>query len=249
MKTISTLILTLLLAQGVATAQQTEGVVTYEHRQYWSKIYGRLSFLSQEEKDRMANTWKNFEEDKTKMTLYFSPSQSLYTYSDQGGAEEAGGYAGRKYEYALHRNFDKDKKTDLIETLGKVYIVDDSLHTPVWKVQNQIKEVAGYICMKAETTDPIRGQKITAWFAQDIPVMAGPERYFGLPGVILELSVNDGELVVEATKVEFKPVAKELALPKAKGKKITDATYDTLLKNHIAESIKAQRNPYWTIRY
>lgn len=248
MKILFTLFVAFLLVQ-TATAQKTEGIVSYEHRQYWSKINNRMTFLSREEKDRMANTWKNFEENKTKMTLYFSPSQSLYTYTDLGGAEEAGDYAGRKDDYVIHRNFDKDKKTDIIETLGKTYIVDDSLHAPVWKVQNQIKEVAGYVCMKAETNDPIKGQKITAWFAQDIPGMAGPERYFGLPGIILELDVNDGELIIEATKVEFKTLTKEFTLPKSKGKKTTDAAYDTLLKNHIAESVKAQRNPYWTIRY
>ena len=239
----------LLLTLTVAVAQQTEGVVTYERRQYWSKIYGRMTFLSQEEKDRVANTWKNFEEDKTKMTLYFSPSQSLYTYTDRDGTVEDAGYASRKDEYVIHRDFEKETKTDFIETLGKTYLVADSLHTPAWKVLNQIKEVAGYICMKAETTDPIKGQKITAWFAQDIPGMAGPERFFGLPGVILELNINDGEAVIEATKVAFRSVTKELTLPKTKAKKITDAEYDAILRNHIAQSMKAQRNPYWSIRY
>ncbi len=249
MKTFFLFLTALSLMQSVAVAQQTEGVVTYERRQYWSKIYSRMTFLSQEEKDRVANTWKNFEEDKTKMTLYFSPSQSLYTYSDRDGADEDAGYAWRKSDYVISRNFDRETKTDIIETLGKTYIVDDSLHTPTWKVLNQIKEVAGYVCMKAETTDPVKGQKITAWFAQDIPGMAGPERFFGLPGVILELSINDGEAVIEATKVTFKSVTKELTLPKTKGKKITDAEYDTLLRNHITQSMKAQRNPYWAIRY
>ena len=79
---------------------------------------------------------------------------------------------------------------------------------------------------------------------------AGPERYFGLPGVILELDINDGAVLMEATKVELKPVANQLALPaKIKGKRINDRDFDTMIQKYIAERIKAQRNPFWTIRY
>jgi GLPGLI family protein len=127
--------------------------------------------------------------------------------------------------------------------------VDDSLHTPKWKVMNQIKDVAGYICMKAVTEDTVKKQKITAWFAGDIPISAGPERYFGLPGVILELDINEGDVVITATKIEFKKLDKELIIPKTKGKKIKDADYDALLRKHLKDSIKSQRNPYWAIRY
>ncbi len=249
MKTCFTFLVVFLLAQHRAMAQQPEGAVTYERRQYWGKILSRLSYLSQEERDRMANTWKNVEEDKTRMVLLFSSAQSRYTYADQGVADEVGGYSNRKEDYVIYRNFERNRKTDLIETLGKTYIVDDSLHVPAWKIMDQIKEVAGYVCMKAVTTDSVRGQTITAWFAQDLPAMAGPERYFGLPGVILELTINEGELVIEATNVTLKSIASELVVPKVTGKKISEAGYNSLLKNHISQSMKAQRNPYWTIRY
>ncbi len=239
-----------LLISSAATAQKTEGVVTYVRKEYWLKITNRLTFLSQEQKDRMAQTWKNFAEDNKgiKMKLAFGPNESLYTYNSD--EPEEGGYSWRKSEFYLYRNFEKDKKTDIIEMIGKTYIIDDSLHTPVWKIGNQIKDVAGYICMKAETEDPIKKQKITAWFAQDIPVSAGPERQNGLPGLILALDVNDGDVVIEAVNVAFRPLTPDdLKLPKLKGKKINDGTYDTLLRQYIAEQMTAHQNPYWEIRY
>ncbi len=239
----------LLAATLTANAQQTEGMVTYERTQHWTKIISRLTFLSKEEKDRAAQTWKNEDGWKTKMKLLFSPSASLYTYLTDQGESEDGSYSWRNDEFLIYRNFDKEHKTDIMETLGKTYIVDDSLHTPVWKIGNQLKDVAGYICLRADTYDPVRNQKITAWFAQDIPVPAGPERYAGLPGVILEMAINDDDVVIEATKVEFKSVAKDLTLPKTKGKKINDGTYDALIRDHINTSMKAQRNPFWAIRY
>ncbi|HLK98171.1 MAG TPA: GLPGLI family protein [Hymenobacter sp.] len=245
------LLLFTLIAMG-SLAQNTEGVVSYKRKTHWIKIIGRMTYLSQEEKDRAAQTWKNFEEENNaeKMKLAFNASESLYTYASEQGESDDGKYSWRNRDLQLYRNFGKDRKTEVEEMLGKTYIVEDSLHTPVWKIGNQIKDVAGYICMKAETEDPIKKQKITAWFAQDIPVPAGPERSHGLPGLILELSLNDGDVVIEATGVTFRPLTPDdLKLPKLKGKKINDAAYDALIRQHIADSMTARRNPYWAIRY
>lgn len=244
------LVVLCLLLSSATMAQKTEGVVTYVRKEYWLKIANRLTFLSQEQRDRMTQTWKNMEEDNKgiKMKLSFSPNESLYTYNSDEPDE--GGYSWRKDEFFLYRNFEKDKKTDVIEMLGKTYIVEDSLHAPVWKIGNQIKEVAGYICMKAETEDPVKKLKITAWFAQDIPVAAGPERVNSLPGLILALDVNDGDVTVEAINVAFRPLTpSDLKLPKLKGKKVNDTTYDSIIRQYIAEEMTAQRNPYWAIRY
>lgn len=245
------LLIILSLLIGPATmAQKTDGVVTYVRKEHWLKITNRLTFLSQEQKDRMTQTFKNWAENNkgVKMKLAFSPTESLYTRNSD--EPEEGGYSWRNSEFNLYRNFEKDKKIDIIEMLGKTYIVDDSLHAPVWKIGNQIKDVAGYICMKAETEDPIKKQKITAWFAQDIPVSAGPERVNGLPGLILELDVNDGDVIIEAVSVAFRPLTPDdLKLPKLKGKKINDLAYDTLIRQYIAEQMTAHQNPYWEIRY
>lgn len=240
------------LIATTSLAQKTEGVVSYKRKTYWTKIISRMIYLSQEEKDRAAQTWKNFEEENNaeKMKLAFNANESLYTYASEQSETDDGSYSWRNQELKLYRNFEKDKKIEVVEMLGKTYIVEDSLHTPVWKIGNQIKDVAGYICMRAEMDDPIKKQTITAWFAQDIPVSAGPERTNGLPGLILELSLNDGDVVIEATGVAFRPLTPDdLKLPKLKGKKINDAGYDALIRQHITDSMTAHRNPYWSIRY
>jgi GLPGLI family protein len=245
----NTTLLLLILVSLTARAQQTEGVVNYERVSYWSKVYARLSYLSQEEKDRAQNTWKNNDEWKEKMKLTFTADQSQYTYAEEQGQTENGDYSWRQREYVLNRDFAKEHTTDIIEMLGKTYIVDDSLRVPVWKIGDQIKDVAGHVCMKATTFDAVRDQQIVAWFAQDIPVSAGPERYAGLPGLILELDINNGDVVIEAKSVVFKPVSAEIKLPKVKGKRIKESDYTMLISNHIAQSIKAHRYPFYSIRY
>jgi GLPGLI family protein len=116
---------------------------------------------------------------------------------------------------------------------------------------NKIKEIKGYLCMMAVSKDTIKNQTITAWFSNDIAVQAGPEKYFGLPGLILELDINDGDVVITAEKVELKPVnSEQLALPKKmKGKKVNQGQYDLILADLMTTSIKGRRNPFWSIRY
>jgi GLPGLI family protein len=226
---------------------KTEGLVQYERTTFWVNIMSRLTYLSAEEKDRIKLTWGSTDEGwKQKMTLAFNESQSLYAYGEDNAEQ---GWSGRKETFFLTKNFASEHSTDYIDMLGKTYIVDDTLHTPTWKILNQIKEVAGFICMKAETVDTVKNQKITAWFAQDIPVMAGPERYFGLPGLILELDINEGDVTIVASKVEFKKLTNEFNLKKIKGKKISDAEYTKIIADFIKDSIKGERNPYWGLRY
>lgn len=244
------LILIFLTACVPVMGQNLEGVVSYEYTQYWLKIMDQLPFLSLDQKERMKSTWKNMdgEGQKTKMKLYFTADQSLYTYESEYEGE--GGWSRRNRDYAVRRNFKEEKRSELIEMLGRTYLVEDSLKTPKWKILNQLKDIAGHICMKAETEDPVKKQKIVAWFAQDIPVSAGPEQYFGLPGLILELDINDGSAVVTATQIELKDVSKELAVTKkVKAKKIPTSEYEKLIRDHIQTSVKAQENPYWAIRY
>ncbi len=234
-----------------AQESKNEGIVSYSRKSSWSKIIQRLPYLSQEEKDRVKLTWGNEEDNdyKEKMKLYFSPKASLYTYESESGESTDGSWSWRHDDYIVCRDFENEKKHEVHEMLGKTYIVDDSLKNYNWRVLNQIKDVNGYVCMKAVTEDTIKKQQIVAWFSQDIDVSAGPERYFGLPGLIMELDINDGDVVIEATKVEFKNVQKELMIPKSKGKKIKELDYNNLIIKHIKDSIKAQRNPYWSLRY
>lgn len=234
-----------------ATSAQTgtEGVVQYERRTNWPRLSTRMTFLSQEQKDRIVNRSRNWESSGEKMKLVFSETQSLYGYASESSEYEGSTYRGRNAELHFYRDFDKEQLIDVEETLGKTYIVEDSLRLPAWKIGDQIREIAGHMCSQATTTNPLKEQTITAWFAQDIPVPAGPEKYAGLPGLILELDINNGDVVIEAKKVEFKSVSSELKPPKVKGKRITTADFDKMLKNHITTSIKDQENPYWSIRY
>lgn len=70
---------------------------------------------------------------------------------------------------------------------------------------------------------------ITAWYTPEIPVNQGPENYWGLPGLILE--VNDGKTVILCSKVVLNSKVKTEIKASTKGKVTTQKEFDeTVLK-------------------
>ncbi|RZK00686.1 MAG: GLPGLI family protein [Flavobacterium sp.] len=74
---------------------------------------------------------------------------------------------------------------------------------------------------------------ITAWYAPEIPINQGPENYWGLPGLILE--VSDGKTVVLCSKVVLNAKEKaEIKAPKT-GKIVTQKEYDEIVLKKMEE--------------
>jgi GLPGLI family protein len=70
---------------------------------------------------------------------------------------------------------------------------------------------------------------ITAWYTPEIPVSQGPEGYWGLPGLILE--VNDGKTIILCSKVVLNPKEKTEIKAPSKGKVVNQKEYDeTVIK-------------------
>jgi len=65
---------------------------------------------------------------------------------------------------------------------------------------------------------------ITAWYTPQIPVNQGPKEYWGLPGLILEVSFDKTMLL--ATKIILNPKDKKPLKTPDKGKVVTQAEYD-----------------------
>ena len=235
-----------------ASAQQvTEGMVQYLVTHNWTKKMASLTYISPQQKAKQAYMWGNRSEWKSYANLYFNATETKYEESEEKAERsQEGGYDWRKETFFIKRNFDKNTLQEAYEFLGKTYIVEDTLLAMDWKIQNDLKEVAGHVCMKAFIEDTLRKQQIVAWFAQDIPFNGGPEYFHSLPGMILEIDVNDGAMLITANKIELKKLTTELDIPKKlKGKRIKKADYDVLIKKHIVEKTKEEQPWFWGIRY
>ena len=241
------LVLALIFAVEV-NAQDIQGVVTYNRKTDWISIMSKLPYMTQEEIDRNKLTWGKMRDNRgSNYQLFFKDNKSLYTLKEE---KSESGYSWKREKFVLERDHKKKKTNDMIETLGKTFLIEDDMPRYRWKILNEIKEIGGYLCMKAETTDPVKNQVIQAWFTDKIPFYGGPEGFSGLPGLILELNINGGDAIISATQIDLDLA--EVNFPdtgKRKGKETTYEKLNELYAKFIKESIEGEKNPYWRIRY
>lgn len=146
----------------------------------------------------------------------------------------------------LYRNLSENRYTNQNDFHGKIFLIRDELKKPEWVLSNETKSIGEYVCFKAsydytvtktvvnsdngneetETVEEI--QTVTAWYTPQIPLGHGPENYWGLPGLILEIS--DGNYSLLCTKIVLNNKdAVDISEPK-KGTKITREKYEKVVK-------------------
>lgn len=77
-----------------------------------------------------------------------------------------------------------------------VLLVDTALYK--WNLTGDYKMIDQYKCQKGVLKD---NPNIWAWFTEQIPIPSGPERLYGLPGLILEYHNNDSKVCYKVSKI------------------------------------------------
>jgi GLPGLI family protein len=80
---------------------------------------------------------------------------------------------------------------------------------------------------------------VTAWYTPEIPINQGPENYWGLPGLILE--IHDGKTVILCSKIVMNSKVKADIKPSTKGKALTQIEYDDIVVKKTEEFREANR--------
>jgi len=75
--------------------------------------------------------------------------------------------------------------------------------------------------------------EITAWYTPQIPVNQGPGEYWGLPGLILEVSAD--RTTILCSKIVLNPAEKEAIKMPTKGKPVTRQEYNDIMKQKMEE--------------
>ena len=75
--------------------------------------------------------------------------------------------------------------------------------------------------------------EVIAWYTPEIPVSNGPENYFGLPGLILEVSAGKTTLLCSKIAMNIKD-KKEIKAP-TNGKVVTQKEYDEIVAKKMEE--------------
>lgn len=83
---------------------------------------------------------------------------------------------------------------------GPILSYEENRPSLKWMLQPGDTTVLGYRCSAAELH--YQGRSYYVWYAEDIPVSAGPYIFDGLPGLILKVICLDGDYLWEATGIE-----------------------------------------------
>lgn len=135
-----------------------------------------------------------------------------------------------------------ESKTYVEETqIGeRTFLIKDHLPQIDWKITKETKEIAGFPVLKATgVLNDESKTEIEAWYAPKLSSKAGPERFWGLPGMILEVETliryDDGSkegIGYRATKVEVLNSNEKIKIPN-KGKKISQQEFSELQNEYM----------------
>ena len=196
-------------------AQNTEGVITFEEKM---NLHRRIQ--NEEMKARVPEFRSN------NMELIFRGDECIYKAVEEEEDEETNTgnvrMVFRRPNVEIYRNYATSKRVEQRDMMDKKYLIETDIKQTAWKLGTETKKILGYECTQATLNDTARKQELVAWFTMDLPLTAGPQNYGSLPGMILELDINKGEVLMFAKKIDLKKVKDNAIKAPTKGDKITE---------------------------
>ncbi len=248
------LLFTGLAGLAIGYAQQKEGTIIYER-----KVNLHRSIQDEQMKAMIPEFRTSqhilFFSDSISMYKAVPEDESPDPFAGGGGRVmiRMGGDAGEMY-----KNFAQARAIQSTEAGGRNFLILDTIRQQPWKLSEETKQILGYTCHKATRklsqaggvrrmmvmngggeptpTDTTQSKpqfkevEVVAWYADNITTPAGPENFGQLPGAILQLDIDKGATVYNATQIKKTVDVKELKEPK-KGKIITRAEYMKIMSD------------------
>jgi GLPGLI family protein len=177
-----------------------------------------------------------------------------FANSGGGGGERGGRFNFRMPETATYTDIPNQMQYEARSLFEKDFLIVDSLKPNKWKLSDETKTIAKFVCKKAttmitpqqmnmrfggggrnrnnpDTAAPVKPKEVelVVWYTESIPVSVGPDAYAGLPGAILEVDSDNGGNVITASEFTAKYAAKELKQP-TKGDKMNRAQFAESMK-------------------
>ena len=244
------IIIIFLFASNIILAQENSGTIKYIVSHDWLKKRKSSEFITEKELEMSDYVWGDGNVYKEYSTLRFNPTSSIYQETDES-VDDYSTYSWRTAEYLIYRDIKENTTYDVIRMQNKLYVIEDSIQYPQWKILNGMREIAGHICMNAYYRDTLRNKDVIAWFALDMPMPYGPDRYGGLPGLILEVDENNGAVIISASTITMSEenIVLEKPIHKKKVKKVTEKEFTEVIEKIIEENRKLKRPYFYSIRY
>ncbi|MFK7749959.1 MAG: GLPGLI family protein [Kordia sp.] len=252
-----------MLLNAMLYAQDFQGVATYKtsmKMDFKMDSVGQSQGIDKDMQEKLnAMLQKQFQKE---YTLTFTPYESLYKEEEKLAAPspQSSGInimvMGNSQSTTLYKNSREKRYAHEQEIMGKKFLVKDELENKEWKLESETKFIGQYTCYKAtriieiekmssmsfnsdETKEPeVTKEKVTvtAWYTPEVPVNAGPDMYWGLPGLILE--VNDGTRTMVCSKIVLNPKNKVKIKEPTKGKEVNSAKFEEIMEKKSKEMME-----------
>ena len=238
---------TIMLLLGIITAgtltlnaQNFQGIATYQSARKMGGLSIKGDGMSPEMEKQIQESLKKQMQKEYELKFNLTESTWAEVESLEGApAAAAGGVvmrissnSGTKYKNTADNLFLNET-----EVFSKPFLVESELKNREWQLTNETKKIGNYTAQKAifseivertvisfdnddkESTVTSDTINIEAWFTPEIPVSQGPDDFWGLPGLIME--ITDGKITYLCTKVILNPEEGVKIKKPSKGKKVT----------------------------
>ena len=247
-----------LLVSFASHSQDFTGMATYKSDRNMSAFEFQAEGMSSDQMENMkAQLKKQFQKE---YELRFNLTESTWKEAESLNAGPAHASAGgMEINISTGGGMSYKNTTDKLflqqtEQFSKIFLIKDELEDREWKMTGKEKKIGDYTVLEAVYQDirevqtmsmsdeeqlsetAIDTTQVMVWYTPDIPVPHGPDDYWGLPGLILELS--DGNVTYLCTKVELNP-SKGIVIEKPKkGKKILADDFEKLSDEMMQKMMK-----------
>lgn len=256
-KQITLLVIIFTMVTGQLLAQGFSGVATYKASSSISIEMDSTKVSSAQMKAIKEKLQQGMQEE---YTLAFNASESVWKEIEllDGGPVSASSngmeiiVAGSGGNELIYKNVPEKRFEEGTDLMGKRFIIKDSLPEYEWKLTNETKKVGAYNCQKAIYTRIVDAKKFStgmeemevtkdtietvAWFTMDIPVSNGPDKYYGLPGLIME--VQKGRRQIICTKLVLNPKDPIKIEKPTKGKVVSAEEYRVITEKKMEDMMK-----------
>ncbi len=247
--------------------QNFQGEATYQSSSKMGDIQIKMDGMTPQMEEQLKAQMKK--QSQKEYTLKFNLTESVWkeVESLEGGAPTAatgGGnvvlkIGGRGSNGSLYKNTADLRFLEETEVFSKPFLIDDELKAREWELTDESKKIGNYSAYKAIYStiterkmmtfgDGEEGEmkvvsdtlKIEAWYTPEIPVSHGPDDYWGLPGLILEM--NDGKTTFLCTKVVLNPEGGVNIKVPSKGKKVNREELSAIMEEKTKGMMKNFKN-------
>lgn len=242
----------LMLFVNFIQAQEFQGRAIYISKSLNNVVFDTKAMSDEKAKELNEKINKMFE--KT-FILNFNKTESIYQQEQKlKETGSRGGTFSSDLEGELYKNSQTKKYLKTEEFANKNYLITDVLKNYNWDITQESKKIGGYTCYKAISITKVtkkelqeyevekakqsknktsffnlekpKDEEITVWYNPEIPVSHGPNQYWGLPGLIME--VNENNLIILCSKVILNPKDKKSIKAPKNGKVISQNAYDLM---------------------